>query len=123
MDAGFAVIRDAWLERAARSASRSRSIRDGAVVGHVSGSRAQTGALSPTSTGSSQHSATAMSRSLAGCSRKDGDCNERNATRPARGSGQGQSDELVFMALGGLGEIGMNVYLYGFGPPDGRGNG
>lgn len=26
-------------------------------------------------------------------------------------------DELVFMALGGLGEIGMNVYLYGFGPP------
>ncbi|MBS0234014.1 MAG: ribonuclease J [Proteobacteria bacterium] len=30
------------------------------------------------------------------------------------------SDELVFMALGGLGEIGMNVYLYGFGPPRAR---
>ncbi len=29
-------------------------------------------------------------------------------------------DELVFMALGGLGEIGMNVYLYGFGPERGR---
>lgn len=29
-------------------------------------------------------------------------------------------DELVFVALGGLGEIGMNVYLYGFGPPDAR---
>ena len=30
--------------------------------------------------------------------------------------GKGEADELVFMALGGLGEIGMNVYLYGFGP-------
>lgn len=30
------------------------------------------------------------------------------------------ADELVFVALGGLGEIGMNVYLYGFGPPDDR---
>jgi len=28
--------------------------------------------------------------------------------------------ELVFMALGGLGEIGMNVYLYGLGPADAR---
>lgn len=30
------------------------------------------------------------------------------------------SDELVFMALGGLGEIGMNVYLYGLGPERAR---
>jgi len=30
------------------------------------------------------------------------------------------SAELVFVALGGLGEIGMNVYLYGFGEPDNR---
>ncbi len=29
-------------------------------------------------------------------------------------------DELVLVALGGLGEIGMNVYLYGIGPPDDR---
>lgn len=29
-------------------------------------------------------------------------------------------DELVFLALGGLGEIGMNAYLYGIGPPDAR---
>ncbi|WP_439541170.1 ribonuclease J [Hyphomicrobium sp.] len=29
-------------------------------------------------------------------------------------------DELVFLALGGLGEIGMNAYLYGVGPPDAR---
>lgn len=29
-------------------------------------------------------------------------------------------DELVFTALGGLGEIGMNVYLYGLGPPEAR---
>ena len=29
-------------------------------------------------------------------------------------------DELVFLALGGLGEIGMNVYLYGFGPEQQR---
>ena len=26
-------------------------------------------------------------------------------------------EELVFCALGGLGEIGMNAALYGFGPP------
>lgn len=29
-------------------------------------------------------------------------------------------DELVFVALGGLGEIGMNAALYGFGPPKAR---
>ena len=27
------------------------------------------------------------------------------------------ADEFVFVALGGLGEIGMNAALYGFGPP------
>ena len=27
------------------------------------------------------------------------------------------SDELVYVALGGLGEVGMNCYLYGLGPP------
>jgi ribonuclease J len=32
----------------------------------------------------------------------------------------GAEDELVFLALGGLGEIGMNAYLYGLGPPDAR---
>ncbi len=37
---------------------------------------------------------------------------------PRRGGGA--EDELVFLALGGLGEIGMNVYLYGLGPPDRR---
>ena len=41
------------------------------------------------------------------------------ATSPQR-AGKFNSDELVFMALGGLGEIGMNVYLYGFGPPKAR---
>ena len=35
---------------------------------------------------------------------------------PPRSPGKANTDELVFMALGGLGEIGMNVYLYGFGP-------
>src|SRR5262245_44334549 len=29
-------------------------------------------------------------------------------------------EELVFMALGGIGEIGMNCYLYGVGPADAR---
>ena len=29
-------------------------------------------------------------------------------------------DELVFVPLGGLGEIGMNAALYGFGPEDRR---
>ena len=38
--------------------------------------------------------------------------------KPPRGPKGG--DELVFMALGGLGEIGMNVYLYGFGPERSR---
>ncbi len=40
---------------------------------------------------------------------------EKNVKRGVKGS-----DELVFMALGGLGEIGMNVYLYGFGPSAAR---
>jgi ribonuclease J len=37
-----------------------------------------------------------------------------------RSTGQPGQNELVFVALGGLGEIGMNVYLYGFGPPEAR---
>lgn len=38
-------------------------------------------------------------------------------SEPKRSAG---GDELVFLALGGLGEIGMNAYLYGFGPEDDR---
>jgi len=38
---------------------------------------------------------------------------------PKRGPQAGDG-ELVFLALGGLGEIGMNVYLYGYGPPSAR---
>jgi ribonuclease J len=34
--------------------------------------------------------------------------------------GKGGQSELVFAALGGLGEVGMNVYLYGIGPADNR---
>lgn len=37
-----------------------------------------------------------------------------------RSDDQKGADELVFTALGGLGEIGMNVYLYGYGPPKRR---
>ncbi len=33
---------------------------------------------------------------------------------------QGGESELVFVSLGGLGEVGMNCYLYGLGPPAGR---
>ncbi|MGE0766153.1 MAG: ribonuclease J [Hyphomicrobiaceae bacterium] len=39
--------------------------------------------------------------------------------RAARGGGSG-ADELVFVALGGLGEVGMNCYLYGLGPAASR---
>jgi len=38
----------------------------------------------------------------------------------SQGLGKSKTDELVFMALGGLGEIGMNVYLYGYGPANAR---
>ncbi len=37
-----------------------------------------------------------------------------------RSGGGGGASELVFCALGGLGEIGMNCYLYGTGPADHR---
>lgn len=33
---------------------------------------------------------------------------------------KGTEPDLVFVALGGIGEIGMNAYLYGYGPPDDR---
>ena len=38
----------------------------------------------------------------------------------ANSPAESNSDEFVFVALGGLGEIGMNVYLYGVGPIDDR---
>ncbi len=42
-------------------------------------------------------------------------------SREVRGAGRSSGgDELVFVALGGLGEIGMNAYLYGYGPEDRR---
>jgi len=37
-----------------------------------------------------------------------------------QGGRSGTRDEVVFLPLGGVGEIGMNCYLYGFGPPDDR---
>ncbi len=41
---------------------------------------------------------------------------EQSPTAPSPSPG----DELVFLALGGIGEIGMNCYLYGLGPADAR---
>ncbi len=38
----------------------------------------------------------------------------------SRAHSQSPGDELVFLALGGIGEIGMNCYLYGLGPADAR---
>src|ERR1700752_2079903 len=40
--------------------------------------------------------------------------------KPSRSRGEGGPSEFVFMALGGIGEVGMNCYLYGLGPPDAR---
>ncbi len=42
---------------------------------------------------------------------------DQQRTQRSRSS---ERDELVFLALGGLGEIGMNASLYGMGPPDAR---
>lgn len=42
------------------------------------------------------------------------------ADKSGKSGSRGGQDELVFVALGGLGEIGMNVYLYGFGPEETR---
>ena len=41
---------------------------------------------------------------------------EQSPTAPGPPPGH----ELVFLALGGIGEIGMNCYLYGLGPADAR---
>jgi ribonuclease J len=38
----------------------------------------------------------------------------------ARGTEPDRDDEIVFLPIGGAGEIGMNVYLYGQGPADDR---
>ena len=42
------------------------------------------------------------------------------AEQRRRRRGGSAADEFVFMALGGIGEIGMNCYLYGLGPADAR---
>lgn len=41
-------------------------------------------------------------------------------TKNGKPDGKSGQSELVFAALGGLGEVGMNVYLYGIGPADNR---
>src|SRR4051794_34930591 len=41
-------------------------------------------------------------------------------TKEGRKAASKQTSELVMVALGGLGEVGMNAYLYGIGPPDER---
>ncbi len=42
-----------------------------------------------------------------------------NSTK-RQGGEDTQRDEFVLVALGGMGEIGMNAYLYGYGPPKAR---
>ncbi len=39
---------------------------------------------------------------------------------PVRSGARGAGEEFVFLALGGVGEIGMNCYLYGLGPEGAR---
>jgi len=45
---------------------------------------------------------------------------EQSGGTTAEGAQPASRDEIVFTALGGLGEIGMNVYLYGIGPAEAR---
>lgn len=45
---------------------------------------------------------------------------KRRMGKTSDAGGNSQANELVLVALGGLGEIGMNAYLYGFGPPKAR---
>lgn len=45
---------------------------------------------------------------------------QRKSTKSARQRSGAPTDQLVFLPLGGAGEIGMNLYLYGFGPERNR---
>ena len=114
--AGFARVRAAWLERGGK-AGESLAVDTGSekIAGTFVDLDAD-GALADAG-----RARRAAQGDVRGChARAVRQHGRRVMAQQPRARGRGGADELVFMALGGIGEIGMNCYLYGLGPPDAR---
>ena len=120
---GFAPVRAAWL-RGSGNPGEALSINTGAetVAGAFNGLDADGALLLRDAEGRERRfqlwrcDASPLSRAESAAARgKVAMADDRQ-----HGGRRAQSDELVFLPLGGAGEIGMNAYLYGLGPADRR---